>query len=133
MMERFQKMAGAWHVCGTCVAGAWRHWDRILLCFEFNFCFKAIPVSWDRILLSFEFNCCCPVSWELYFFWIQEDSKMADASSGCCCLSGVKAVPSDLGAELSNCRAPIGPATFSADLQLTRPRETSMASQNSPT
>src|SRR5271155_4048598 len=113
MMERFQKMAGAWHVCGTCVAGAWRHWDRILLCFEFN--------------------CCFPVSWELYFFWIQEDSKMADASSGCCCLSGVKAVPSDLGAELSNCRAPIGPATFSADLQLTRPRETSMASQNSPT
>jgi len=86
------------------MAGAWRHWDRILLCFEFNFCFKAVPVSWDRILLSFEFNCCCPVSWELYFFWIQEDSKMADASSGCCCLSGVKAVPSDLGAELSNCQ-----------------------------
>ena len=41
---------------------------------------------------------------------------MADGSSGCCCLSGVKAVPSDLGAELSNCQAPIGPATFSADL-----------------
>jgi len=38
-------------------------------------------------LLSFEFNSCRPVS------WIQEDSKMADGSSGCCCSSRVKAVP----------------------------------------
>ena len=59
------------------MAGAWRRWDRILLCFEFNFCFKAVPAHWERII------------------------RFKDGSSGCLLLKLVLSGPSELGPDFT--------------------------------